>query len=372
MKAALLMGLLMTPNCELLLSGAERIQPGLVTNAPNHSLEANSLVQQFMDFISSPPTISNLLFQQKVPMDGGARPFDGSFSRSTRFECFEARWQTNGFLFRWLKNPSDITNSTIGREFVSWSGHRHALVEPNRQYVTTWDDRDPTVAGKNVSIFYSTKFSLEPLRQVLNLGIMDVGIGVIHWTGHGFRVETQDDDQRLTVRGELVTTGYGPPREMLVWYETPIRTNCYSIRYGYTPGGKYPFLPTVITNFWIIRDRAGVETEMELDQWRILDLTTMSTSMAESAFDFEKFARPNNLASRIYTNNAIYNVGTNGTLSLFSTVGQQASFLTSSNRISRAVFYSFWGCANAAVFALFIGAKDRNRKQTNKERIDNL
>src|SRR6266851_7453899 len=46
----------------------------------------NSLLEQFKAFISSPPPISNVVFQQKVPMKGGARPLDGTFALSTRFD----------------------------------------------------------------------------------------------------------------------------------------------------------------------------------------------------------------------------------------------------------------------------------------------
>jgi hypothetical protein len=139
-------------------------------------------LEQFKNFISSPPIIQNLVFQQKAPMEGGARPLDGTFALSTKFDYFQAKYQPDGMLFRRLGQPEDATNFTTPNLLVSVSAHQHALVEPGRR-LTAWDDRDPSAAGKTTSVFYTTHFALEPLREIMNLGVMQAGVGSIRWTG---------------------------------------------------------------------------------------------------------------------------------------------------------------------------------------------
>src|SRR5437879_1832702 len=73
------------------LAGAAEIRNEAPSISPAQSaVSTNSPTEQFKAFISSPPVISNLVFQVTVPMEGGARPRDGSFARSTRFEYFQA------------------------------------------------------------------------------------------------------------------------------------------------------------------------------------------------------------------------------------------------------------------------------------------
>jgi hypothetical protein len=63
-------------------------------------------------------------------MGGGPRPLDGTFALSRNYEYFQARWGTNGLLFRRLSKPEDVTNFNAAGELVSWSGHQHVVVEP--------------------------------------------------------------------------------------------------------------------------------------------------------------------------------------------------------------------------------------------------
>jgi hypothetical protein len=325
--------------------------------------ESNSALEKFKDFISHPPIISNLVFQQKVPMSGGARPLDGSFARSTSFEYFQAKWQTNGLLFRRLSAPSDVTNLAVAGELVSWSGHEHALLERGDRF-TTWDDRDPTVAGKTVSVFYTSEWLQEPLRQVLNLGIMFVGIGSVHWEGNRFHIESKVDEQRLLVSGEVIPSVDGPPRRMTVCYAFPHRTNYYVVRYGYSPGQTNSMPPTVITNFWITKSpgkQKGAEAELDLDEWRILDFECVENPLSQEAFAVTEFARRNGWQRHLYTNNAIYDRTTNGTLHL------AYSFVAAPNTSHRPapalrkVFYGVWGGMNIAIFALMVRAKETKK-----------
>ena len=99
-------------------------------------------------------------------MGGGIRPLDGSFALSTRFEYFQARWQNNGLLFRRLGSPADVTNLSVAGQLVSWSGHQKALFEPI-PLVTTWDDRDPSAAGKRISIFFTSHFFLASIEEYM-------------------------------------------------------------------------------------------------------------------------------------------------------------------------------------------------------------
>lgn len=331
------------------------------------ALTTNSLLEQFKAFISSPPPISNLVFQVKVPMDGGARPRDGSFARSTRFEYFQAGWQTNGLLFRRLSGPSEMTNLDVPGELVSWSGHRHAVVEPNRQ-LTAWDDRDPSIPTKPISIFYASQSLQQPLREVLNLGIMFAGIGAVRWEGNRFRTEVEVDPQHLLITGEIVPSADGLPRAMRVCYAFPHLTNWYVVRYGYAPGQKRFMPPTAITNFWVTKDEKGADAEMELDEWRILNFERGEAPLGPEAFDVEAFARQNNWLSRVYTNGAIYDPSTNGVLRLAYSLGDFPTRASPASQTVRTVFYGCWGGMNIAIFALMAGAKEWKKQPNEDER----
>jgi hypothetical protein len=325
---------------------------------------APSLLQQFKDFISHPPVIKSLVFAKKIPMNGGALPLDGSFARSTRFDYFQAKWQTNGILFRELTTPSDVTNDTVAGELVAWSGHHHALVEPNGN-LTTWDDRDPSVAGKNVSVFYTARFLLRPLQEVMNLGVMYGGTGQISWEGDRFRLAREVNHQRLVMTGKLFEDRGGRPRAMRVRYAFPHQTNDYIVRYGYTPALHYAFVPTVMTNFWM-RDGAGSGGGMELDQWRILDLRIAPRPMRLRQFASARFEEAHAWQRRIYTNGAIYEVRANGALHLVYNLPAPGAPPIPRLRKMPPAFYAGWAAVNVTIFALMVGA--RERKEQNNEK----
>lgn len=335
-------------------AGAEGIGPAEASPA-----------EQFKRFISSPPIIKNLVWQQKVPMDGGQRPLDGTFALSTRFDYFQAKWQTNGMLFRRLNRPEDVTNFTFAGTLVSVSDHQHALVEAGGR-MTTWDDRDPSVAGKKVSVFYTREFMLEPLRRVLNLGIMYADVGSLRWEGNRFRAECQVDGERVVINGELLATPDGPPKGLKVRYAFPHETYDYVVRYAYAPAVKYPFLPTVTTSFWLPKDRPG--TEVEVDEYRILDFQDANAPLDGEAFDIVPFAQLNHWAPRVYTNGGFYEQGTNGVLRLAYMLGPPSDLSASRPRISRAALYVGWAGLNIAIFALMLGAKETNKQKNNDER----
>jgi hypothetical protein len=347
-----------------LVVGALPVAP----RAEELSNSAPAPIEQFKNFISSPPIIQNLVFQQKVPMDGGQRPLDATFALSTRFDYFQAKWQTNGMLFRRLNQPEDATNFTFTGNLVSVSAHQHALVEPGGR-LSTWDDRDPSVAGKEVSVFYTSQLVLEPLRRILSLGIMYAGIGTVRWDANRLQTECEVDGEHVVITGELLAASDGPPRGLELHYAFPRETYDYMVRYAYAPMVKYPFLPAVITSFWLPKNRKG--DEIEVDEYRILDFQTAPEPLHDEAFDVAPFAHLNHWAPRIYTNGAFYDRTTNGTLQLAYELGARP--LSSSHpRIPRGVIYAGWAGLNFAIFALMLGAKETAKQNNKEERIVTL
>ena len=324
---------------------------------------APSLLQQFKDFISHPPVIKNLIFAKKIPMNGGMLPLDGTFAYSTRFDYFQAKWQANGMLFRRLTAPTDATNFNVPAEFVSVSDHSYSVVEPTH-VLTTWDDRDPSVAGKNISIFFIRHDLLQPLREVMNFGIMYSEIGAVRWRGNRFRTESVLDPQGVVMTGEVVPSATGPPTAMTVRYAFPHQTNDYVLRYGYAPGSPCPFVPTVITNFWVTGRSGGRPKEMELNQWHVLALELGHAPQPAKAFALKPFLKPFQWKSRVYTNNAIYDVDTNGILQFAYSLGGPTGVITRPPiiHLSRPVFYTAWGCVNLVIFALMLGARESKNK----------
>lgn len=349
----------------LLLAGA--VMGAFATRAEPESDSGSvaAAAEQFKQFISSPPVIRNLVWQQKVPMEGGQRPLDGTFALSTRFDYFQAKWQPDGMLFRRLNRPEDATNFSFAGTLVSVSDHQHALVELGGR-MTTWDDRDPSVAGKKVSVFYTREFVLEPLRRILNLGLMYADIGSVRWEGNWLRAECEVDSERVAITGELLTAPDGLPKGLKVRYAFPHETYDYVVRYAYAPAVKYPFMPSVITSFWLPKDRPG--TEVEVDEYRILDFQDANAPLNDDAFGIAPFAQVNHWAVRIYTNGGFYERGTNGALQLAYTLGPPSNLSASRPRIPRAALYVGWAGLNIVIFALMLGAKETNKKKNNNER----
>ena len=303
--------------------------------APGESNATPSAVEQFKRFISSPPVIKNLVFQQKVPMDGGARPLDGSFAFSTRFEYFQAKWQTNGYLFRQLGSPLDATNFTVFGELASWSGHRHALVESG-VHLTTWDDRDPSVWGQNRSVFYTSRFMLHPLREVMNLGIMYSGIGGVRWMGNRVHTKQEAEHERLFITVQSVPPQNGPARSLKVRHMFPHRKvlsytrNCGLVKHGACS----------------VPDMTG----------------HLATCLAET-FESTPFMHGDHRLSRVYTNGVIYELGNNGTLHLIDGLRSGPLAPLHNARGVRTISYGCWASVNLTIFTLMVGVNEENGKQ---------
>jgi hypothetical protein len=339
---------------------AATLESGSASSAEQDSqkLSSRSAIEQFKNFISAPPVIANLLFQRKVPMGDGTWPLDGSFVQSTRFEYFQAKWQTNGLLFRRLGSPDDATNSNVASQLVAWSGHRHTLLEP-KQLLTSWDDRDSSTVGKKISVFYTSQFFLDPLRQILNLGIMHVNFGTIRWEGNRFRVQNEVDHEIMRATGELLVSVEGPPQRLNVHYELQGRTNDYVIRYGYSPTITYPCLPSTITNFWVSDGK-----EIELDEWKILQCEFSPSPLPPEAFSAERFEKQHHFAMQVYTNGAFYEVTPNGTLRFLQQLREvdQPSLASGASKLR--AFYGIWGATNFTIFALAVRARNKAKPQT--------
>jgi hypothetical protein len=336
------------------IAGAQGKPDGGTNSAP-------SLLQQFKDLISHPPVISNLVFQQKVPMGGGMRPLDGSFAQSTSFEYFQAHWQTNGFLFRRLSSPADVTNLAVAGQLVSWSGHQEALFE-SIPLLTTWDDRDPSVAGKHISVFFTSHFFLAPLRKVMNLGVMYAEIGGIRWDGNRFHTECQVQRQRLRITGEVFPSSAGRADHLRVRYDFPHETYRYVVRYGYSARSAYAYVPAVITSFWL--DNAGrpSQKEIELDQWTILDLRLSDRPLEPALFSPAPFARQNEWPTRSYTNGAFYARMPDGTTVLTGELDARKLRRALSRRFGPAAFYASWAVLNLSILALALAVGAGNSK----------
>jgi hypothetical protein len=78
----------------------------------------DSTLERFKSFISSPPVVSNLVFQQKVPMGGGGRPLDGTFALSTSFDGGTSYNETGGAI-NVCNGPAEYTDCTSHTQSVN-------------------------------------------------------------------------------------------------------------------------------------------------------------------------------------------------------------------------------------------------------------
>lgn len=316
------------------------------------STEATSASnEEIKRFMSSPPPIHELIFEQKAPMEGGARPLDGTFALSTKYDYFEARRQADGLLFRRLATVTASTNYDFAGLLVACAAHRHGLAEPGGRF-TVWDDRDPSVAGKNVSVFYTEKLMLEPLRRVLNLGVMYAEAGSIRWAGEHFSAEADVDGQHVTIEGNLLVNTNGAPLGLRLSYGFPHQTYNYLVQYTYGEGAQR--LPTLIRSYWLPPDRPG--TEIEVDEWRILKLDLGSADLPKEEFDIAPFVTANHWTARVYTNNAFYDQSASGRLTLSYVLKEPGSRFWGTV-LSRTTIYIAWACLNLGLAVVMLRAK---------------
>ena len=316
------------------------------------STEATSVSdEEIKQFMTSPPPIHELIFQQKVPMDGGARPLDGTFALSTKYDYFQARRQAGDLLFRRLANATAATNYDFGGLLVSCLRHRHGLAEPGGRF-TVWDDRDPSVGGKSVSVFYTEKLMLEPLRRVLNLGVMYAEAGSIRWAGQRFNAEADVDGQHVTIEGNLLGSTNGVPVGLRLSYGFPHQIYNYHVQYTYGEGAQK--LPMLIRSYWLPADRPG--TEIEVDEWRILKLEFGSTDLPKEEFDVAPFVTANHWTARVYTNNAFYDQSASGRLTLSYVLKEPGSRFWGTV-LSRTTIYIAWACLNLGLAVVMLRAK---------------
>jgi hypothetical protein len=332
------------------------IEPSTTTAPQEYT---NSPVERFKDFLSNPPAITNLLLQRKVPMGGGRRAFDGSLAFSTEFAYYQARWQPGGVFFRKLSHPSEATNVGFAGDLVSSYGETNWMVDSKPIFIT-WNDPTPSAKGKNFSVYFTRKLLLEPLRQALNLGVLHLDAGAIRWNGNEFHLQSELDTDAWVVGGKLVSKGDGPPDHLGLYYSQGTNVYRYVVRYGYEPPLRLPYVPTVITNFWI----SSTGQEYDIDEWKILDLAVAPNSLPESAFAIEPFLQNRAWPVRVYKDHAFYELSTNGTLRLLFALSTASPRPAPPGARGARLLYAGWLAVNFALFALF--ARVRNMVTTSK------
>jgi hypothetical protein len=108
--------------------------------------------------------------------------------------------------------------------------------------------------------------------------------------------------------------------------------------------------------------RRGAETEMELDQWRILALELAEAPLPAETFDLAPFEVPNHWTIRLYTNHALYVRLPNGTLQFAAPLNSPKGPFRPRFRAPPKVVYACWAGLNIAIFALMLGAKPTKTK----------
>jgi hypothetical protein len=330
---------------------------GSAADQPQGSrVDTDLAMEQFETFVSHPPVISNLLLQRKL-IERNDRSFDGSFALSSTFAYYQAKWQPGAVFFRKLNNPSDVTNNILAGDFVSSFGETNWITE-FKPVITTWSEQ-PGTNGKLRSVYYTRNLLLEPLREALNFGMMHLRIGSIRWTNHHFRVQSDADVDQWVVSGALSSTGGDRPDHLNAFYRLGTNVYHYVVRYGYQPPLKLSFIPTNITNFWV----ASNGKEVDIDEWRILDMDTSTEPLPGSGFEVERFLKASGWPIQIYKDNAYYNVLSNGTLHLLRSISS-SSIQNSAHpgSLGKRFLYIVWLACNFAVFGLIARTRNMDNK----------
>lgn len=250
--------------------------------------------EAFKQFIASPPNIERLTYRKTIAGDltkGLARSIGLRGTNDTATFGF-ARWQP-GCLYLKLgrtlsvcepgKGFGEEVHARFGSEL--WSLGATGLA-------TLWND--PVVELDRVQEQPSRVFQHRSadLNQVLNMGLMHLGIGTVKWQGDAFNAPgfIPEAGERVTAKGKLITDPAGNAKQLVVDYIIQTNNFHYILRYSYTTNLEVSFLPDVIESF-LVSD--GHETKlMELT---LLEIKTTSAALPRSSFDPAELIKANRM-----------------------------------------------------------------------------
>jgi hypothetical protein len=264
------------------------------------SVRAQSTVDAFKSFLSSPPVIKRVLFDSQnlvLPPSFLPIPADARASATNVYHN-EAAWQPDGNFFvrdlwDWKDLNSPLTaNRPITDNITGVAGGRAWHIVTTNIYSSTRQQPDNYIAGGSSN-------ALQLLFQNLNLGVVGMRPGTLSWDGNHFTARTWSGTE---VRGELEVEAGLPSRLSVQSEDGEAR---YISEYQYTDA-KEERLPCGVPNSV---QTVSVESGKIVPYWRtvIYEIQSTAQPLPEAYFEPERFfSAATEVEEDAVTNGAVY------------------------------------------------------------------
>lgn len=284
------------------------VKPAVSSAAPIENRTNSSAL--FKRFVAEPPIIQELIYT----MDSVRLP---KYASNNARE-YRARWQPNALLVEEI-GPSEKTDLKGNRfKFLFRSGKYDDFYWQSLNEIDfcSYRSADGNIVADTNSQFtkknsvYNTYVTARSwLADILNMGIMDVGVGSIKWVGNSFDALSQGTGGKIL--GVLSETQDGKPLEMRLQYLHENSVYHYSVMYFFEADIGLSFIPSrIMTTF---QDEG---TNRFISKIVIKSLKTSETPLGAAAFDFKHLVRSGKSQLFTFTNDAMFAVSTNGLTSV--------------------------------------------------------
>lgn len=281
----------------------------MTTSASSHVDDAElrhyTPLEQFKQFIATPPMIESAVYRTITANDPskGLPASEGGCGPKDWVYYFFARWQ-QGCLF--LKSGTNLDVSQPGsgfREEINSRFHDEYWRLDAAGVLTIWQDPAGTPADINMQPTRMFHTHSHQLKELLNMGIMQIEAGALKWAGNDFTANGYVPELKtpVRVRGKLIPTSNGYAKEMRVEYRSRAGVYNYVLRYLYPGESGLSFLPRTIQASFVSEAR-----EIKLMECTLISIKTNSAALDRSAFDLRNYVPPDRTPTVLYTNETYY------------------------------------------------------------------
>jgi hypothetical protein len=213
-----------------------------------------------------------------------------------------------------------------------------------------WDRSGGEEKETDQKLLSGTIFLRRTLAEVMNLGVLNLEIGEIRWSGDGF--EGFYAPAKQSIQGRLTESDQGWPESMEIHYSHGTSHVTYLTRYSYDEENESGFLPMGIRRVQNVDAR-----EIERSHISVLEFRPLDGPLDEFAFVPDQIIARNHLELSYYTN-GMYYVKTAG--------GKLKRLKAASNVGGRHGHLWFYTVAGAVTVAIFIsGIRTRKMNAEN-------
>ena len=226
-------------------------------------------IDQLKAFVQSPPIIEEVQFKITHPPGLPMPPL----------QDFIARWQPNGLLLLELADNRQTNENECKYAMAYGRSDELYWNFKGRQWksLTTWEDVGDSFKNQTNGAYSAFRSATDTISKVLNIGVMNLHIGMIEWNGDSF--SAQSDLSGAQINGTLEKSPAGYATKMRL--QTKRRGELYHAEIDYTYGTNFslPFFPQRITYYTIKDGQRNL-----LEELSIHEIKTSKVSLKKELF----------------------------------------------------------------------------------------